>query len=450
MGKLWSSIKKELTLLRRDFAGLMVLFVMPVVLVIVVTLVQENVLKSMGETDAKVIFVDRDGGPVAASIEGSLRESGSVKVVKEIKGRQADLETAKKVVSKGDFQFCVIVPEGMTEKVKRRAKEAVKASLLVGNVKPKQKAPEEQGTPGLMIYFDPALREPFRTGVVKGLEKMMLAIEIKTKMEILSEILPDEMEKIARKALGPAWSEEFKAEIPRVRIAFDNKPLVEIRGETARYGRTDRAPNTVQQNVPAWTLFGMFFTVVPLATSLIRERRDGVVARLLTMPISYGTIISGKIMAYVIICLVQFVLIMAVGTSLLPLLGAPALDMGSSLPALLLITLSSALAATGYGILLGTIAGTYEQASMFGAVSVVVAAALGGVMVPTYVMPEIMQQISLFSPLAWGLNGFLNIFARGGGVMSVLPEAALMMGFFCVTTLMAHFYGAYTNRIRIQ
>ena len=50
--------------------------------------------------------------------------------------------------------------------------------------------------------------------------------------------------------------------------------------------------------------------------------------------------------------------------------------------------MAASLAATGYGLMVGTLAKTYEQASMFGAVSIVIAAALGGIMVPTYVMPH--------------------------------------------------------------
>ena len=61
MGKLWPNVYKELLLLFRDYAGLLVIFLMPVVLVIVVTLVQQNVLKSIGETKIKAIFLDRDG-----------------------------------------------------------------------------------------------------------------------------------------------------------------------------------------------------------------------------------------------------------------------------------------------------------------------------------------------------------------------------------------------------
>jgi ABC-2 type transport system permease protein len=172
--------------------------------------------------------------------------------------------------------------------------------------------------------------------------------------------------------------------------------------------------------------------------------------RLLTMPQSCLTILAGKIIAYVAICIIQFLLIMVVGRFVLPLLGTPVLDMGSSPAATGLIVVASGLAASGYGILLGTIARTYEQASSFGAVSVVIAAALGGVMVPVYVMPRIMQKISLFSPLSWGLDAFLDVFVRGGGILSVLPDVTLLLLFCLVTTLAAWFNLSRKGRIRIQ
>jgi ABC-2 type transport system permease protein len=70
---------------------------------------------------------------------------------------------------------------------------------------------------------------------------------------------------------------------------------------------------------------------------------------------------------------------------------------------------------------------------MVGPVAVVVAAALGGVMVPVYVMPKAMAAISAFSPLAWGLNGFIELFVRGGDFFSVLPNALGLLTFFAVT-----------------
>jgi len=49
--------------------------------------------------------------------------------------------------------------------------------------------------------------------------------------------------------------------------------------------------------------------------------------------------------------------------------------------------------------------------------------------VPLAVMPPLMQQFAMISPLAWGLNGFLDVFVRGGGVVDVIPEALGLLAF---------------------
>jgi len=448
--KLLPNIQKELLLLRRDLAGLLVIFLMPVVLVVVVTLIQQNVLKTMGETKVRVLFLDRDGQIVGPRIEDFLRKSNSVELVKESEGKAIDVETARKAVAKGDFQFAVVVPEGTTRTFVERAAQGAKNSIRVnkpaGVASPAKPVP----VPDLQVYFDPTLRENARMGITNSLEKILLAIETDEKMKAFSALLPVEIEAAAKKSMGSAWSDEFKKSLPVVRITWDKTAIMSIQEKIAQYGNAAKTPNTVQQNVPAWTLFGMFFIVVPLGGSLLRERQSEMLVRLLTMPQSCLTILAGKIIAYVIICIVQFLLIMVVGRFVLPLLGTPVLDMGTSPAATGLIVVASGLAACGYGILLGTMARTYEQASSFGAVSVVVAAVLGGIMVPVYVMPQVMQKISLFSPLSWGLNAFLDVFVRGGGILSILPDVTLLLLFFLVTTLAAWFNLSRKGRIRIQ
>ena len=113
------------------------------------------------------------------------------------------------------------------------------------------------------------------------------------------------------------------------------------------------------------------------------------------------------------------------------------LEVRSDPRAVALITLSAILAATGYGILLGTLSRTYEQLSMVGPISIVIAAALGGIMVPVYAMPEIMRKISSYSPLAWGHEAYLNVFVRGGHLNSVLWQIAALLGFFVLTLVVS-------------
>jgi ABC-2 type transport system permease protein len=71
-------------------------------------------------------------------------------------------------------------------------------------------------------------------------------------------------------------------------------------------------------------------------------------------------------------------------------------------------------------------------------------------MVPVYIMPAVMQEISLYSPLSWGLNAFLDVFVRGGDLFTVMPDIGLLILFFLVTTLMAWFNLSRKSRTKIQ
>jgi len=114
----------------------------------------------------------------------------------------------------------------------------------------------------------------------------------------------------------------------------------------------------------------------------------------------------------------------------MPVLGLPGLQIGGNYLALFFISFASALAASGFGIAIGSVASTHVQASTFGSVSTVILAAIGGVWVPVMVMPEIMRKISAFSPLNWGVNGYYNVFLRNASLMDVMPEILKLMAFF--------------------
>ena len=304
--------------------------------------------------------------------------------------------------------------------------------------------------PDLVVYFDPTVAETVRASVKNSLEMALIDIETDEKIKAFAARLPVEIEAAAKKAMGDMWSDEVKKSLPVLSIAWDKTSIMAVKENAAQLGKQTKIPSAIQHNIPAWTLFGMFFIVVPLGGSLLRERQSGMLVRLLTLPMSCLTILAAKIVAYALVCMAQFGLVLAVGKFLLPLLGIPELEAGSSPMTLIIIALSAALAACGYGILLGTMARTYEQASTFGAVSVVIAAVIGGIMVPVFAMPSLMQKISHFSPLSWGHNAFLDVFIRGGNLRSVLPDVMLLVLFFLVTTLIAWFNLSRKGRIRIQ
>ena len=120
-----------------------------------------------------------------------------------------------------------------------------------------------------------------------------------------------------------------------------------------------RKMTAVQQSVPAWLIFGMFFVVIPIAGVLIQERNDGTLARIATFGVSPFAILGGKLMAFMALNWVQLLLMLLVGRWLVPLLGGDALYLDLQVGWFLLMVFATSAAAVGLALLIGA----YTRAS---------------------------------------------------------------------------------------
>jgi len=430
---LLANIKKELLLLSRDRLSLLVLFVMPMVLVLILSLIQDDLFRATGGAPTTAIFVNLDGGDSGAELQKNLQAHGALNLVAERAGKAFDAKSARQAVFNGDYQFAIIVPATFTTAINQAARASVQAAL-------RHEEPPRNSSQ-ITVVFDPAVRGVYRSAVVNALQLGVVGLELARKSSAFEELLPEELHRSMAEQMGAEVPVDMLPEIPKFSFDWAGQQLITLDEELASPEKYATLPTSVQQNVPAWTLFGMFFIVIPLAGTLIRERQEGTLTRLMTMPVTNSSLLLGKVTAHLLICLIQFGLMLMVGKFLLPLFGTPVLELGSSPFALLLVAVSAALAACGYGILVGVVARSYDQAAIFGSVSIVIAAALGGVMVPIYVMPKFMQQLSVISPLGWGLDAFLDIFVRDGHLSTVLPRVAALGGFFllCLAVAMVIF-----------
>jgi ABC-2 type transport system permease protein len=406
--KLLYSIYKEYKVLTRDRAGLAITFIMPTVLILIITLIQDTTFRSVNEASVPLLIVDRDHDSLSNVLEISLIKSKFFVITK----KQLSDEETKKEIATGHFFIGIIIPENTSKKL--REKSSARISKLLGSFSGDTTAvaePLDTSKLKVQLYFDPITKKSFKTTISNSIERIISQIEMQSMVSSLNQKM----------------KESFPLATPS---KLELTPIVSLTEEYASYNNSTIIPNSVQHNVPAWTLFAMFFICIPLAGNIIRERDDGSAFRLLTMPGSYMIVILGKMLTYVIVSLIQFALMLCVGVFILPLLGLQELNIGNNLPMLFLVAFSSGLAATGFGLLVGTIATSHDQASLFGAVFVIILAAIGGIWVPTFVMPEVMKKIAVISPLNWGLEAFYGIFLRNFGFKEIFPEVAKLLLFF--------------------
>jgi ABC-2 type transport system permease protein len=142
---------------------------------------------------------------------------------------------------------------------------------------------------------------------------------------------------------------------------------------------------------------------------------------------------------------VQFYLMILVGIYLLPLFGLPKLLLGHSHVATFIVATCIGLAATAYGILVGTLFKTPNQALNFGAISIVILSAIGGIWIPLEIMPPRLQYIGHLSPLSWGLDAINNIYLRDMGVQHILADVSKLV--VCAVVMLCIAAGIEKRRI---
>lgn len=406
MRKLWASAYKEFLLLTRDIGGIAILFIMPLVLIVTITLIQDSSFKTIENIDIPILVVDNDQGDVSKTILDGLKESDAF----EIHSKTSEDE-AKDLVFKGKYQMAIVIPKELSEELQAQVDQNVEGIMA----KFSMDSDSTDTTPKKLIeikevrlYFDPATQITFKTSVKNGIDKMISKIETESIYKAFQEQISDDPEE----------------------VIFDTKSLISFKEVLPEKDEKEMIPNSVQHNVPAWSLFAIFFIIVPLSINLVKEKNQGTFVRLRTNPVSYATVLGGKTLVYLLVCLIQFMLMLMIGVFLFPKIGLPTLDVSGRLPLLFVVALFAGLGAIGLGLLLGTIAKTQEQSAPFGATFVVILAALGGVWVPVFVMPKFMQTLSHISPMNWGLNAFYDVFLRNASFLDILPEIFTLLIFF--------------------
>jgi ABC-2 type transport system permease protein len=167
----------------------------------------------------------------------------------------------------------------------------------------------------------------------------------------------------------------------------------------------DNIPGLVQ-SVAGTAVMMLLFSVAGIGASLLDEKQEGMLKKLLCVPIHPNNILYGKI-AYANIISIAQLLIMFVYAKL-----GFGLDIIHHLPSLVLMIFVTGYACSSFGVFLASFAKSRQQIQTISTIIVLIMSGIGGSMIPIFVMPEFMQKISVISVNYWGVQGFYDIFWR--------------------------------------
>lgn len=416
--KLYTTIIKDFRILFRDKIGLAIMFLMPVVLAIIIASVQNSTFELVNENRIPVLLLNKDTGSIAGELEQALEQSGMFHVRKA--PISTEPEALKEMVNTKDALVAIVIPDSYSREVMVKSK-TVAANALKSLELPVDSLQGKDEQTALTMYYHPVLQLSFRQSIDGGLQSALQIIQSKYIVQQLYYYINEE-----------AIPESLESQ-----IIANQTPVLQ---EPVSKGNVKQIPNATQHNIPAWTIFAMFFIVISLGSSIVREKLNGSIIRLRTLPTSFSIAIISKQITYIAITILQAALIFAIGAWLFPLLQLPALNFPADKAALVIVVILSGWCAASFAICVGIFAGTQEQANGFGAVSIVLLAAIGGLLVPSFAMPASFQLIMRISPLHWCLEAFYGLFLQGGKLKDIVPNIIPLLIIALLLQLFA-FYG---------
>jgi len=417
MYKLYTAILKELRIMLRDKAALAVMFAMPVLLVVVITSIQDSSMKMINDNTVPMLVCNRDGGESSRQFIDAIQKIGMFDL-RIVDSSLTDKQLTDSMHA-GDAVLAIAVPNGFTPALNYKAQKLTGKALNEFGMAVKQPLDTTiafKETPPISMFYNPVLQESFRLSVNGALKSAQQFTENRAVLQALYKAMSD-------KQLPDSLEKEI----------LNNQSVI-TQVPTAKDG-SRKTPNATQHNVPAWTIFAMFFIVVSLSTSVVKEKISGSFIRLKTLPTSFILTLLAKQLTYLGVTMAQVVVIFSLGIWLFPQMGLPKLVLPESLFNLTLVSLVCGACAVSYGIVIGVYARSIEQAIGFGAVSVVILAAIGGIVVPSFAMPESLSLLMKSSPLHWCMEAYNTLFLEGGyttnvlkALLPVLLVIALMQG----------------------
>lgn len=375
----YNILKKEFKLIFRDIHTLLVLFLMPTVFILIMSLALQNSFKDSLETKYKVALKTHSNSDTKAILD-ELNKSSFFESFFE------NLENSELLYSK-NYDFVIVLDENFKNHIEKNSKNFKIEIYNKANIKNDIK------------YI-------LKNELIKHISKY-ISKDFYIKYEIDASGLDSLEDKISSSYI------------------YKNK-------------NESKKPNSVEQSVPAWLIFSMFFILIPISNTFINERNFSTIQRVKSINIPLWYILAGKIVPYFLINQIQVILMFLLAIYILPIFGLEKLELNSSYLLLTICSFFISFAAISFALLIANLAKTTEEATTIGGISNILFAALAGVMVPKFIMPKFMQDLADFSPMSWALDSFLEILVFAGDFSDIYINLLYLFFFGIICLIFAN------------
>lgn len=381
--------KKDLKLFFADKKGALLTFALPILLISLFAFAFGGVGGNRTTKPVQLLVVDNDFTKDSKEVLSNLEALKGVKTITE------ESVTAIELVKKGKYVAVLIIEKGFQD------------SVALGKNLP------------LELKYDAA----------REIEMGMLQ----------SVLMQNLMASVGKKMVNAKMDASFDTNFPGIPKNIKEKALSLMNSDQGGVNSMMGANNmglqmtsVVKQDVKKGNLgliqavagtaiMMLLFSIAGIGGGLLDEKEAGTLKRLLYSPVKPTDVLFGKMLAALVISIIQLTIMFVFSWMVF---GLPIFK---DLTALILMIIATAFAVSSFGIFLVSIAKSRQQLQGYSTIIIMLMSAIGGSMIPLFVMPEIMQQIAVISVNYWGIQGFYDIFWRSLPLTEILPKMGVLV-----------------------
>jgi len=381
--------KKDLILFFHDQRSVILTFLLPVILITLFAFAYGSIGTYDGRSEpVKLLVTDLD------QTRSSKEIIYKIDSLEDIKTIVSDSIRSKELVIKGKYACSLIIYKGFQD------------SLEAGNTIPVE------------LVYDRS-RE-MEIGILQ--------------QNLISTLMSSTGEIIVKKSIEKYLQDQFpdidKSTSDNIlRTAINNdKNTIAIKWTSVVGEKNDTKLGLIQA-VAGTAILMLLFSVAGVGTSILEEKENGTINRLLYSPLKGSTILYSKMLFAFLISILQLTAMFLFAWLVFNM------DLSVNIPGLILMIIATSFAVSSLGIFLAAVAKTRQQAQNLSTIIILVMSAVGGSMIPLFIMPILLQKIALLSVNYWGIQGFYDLFWRVLPLKEILPKILILMSIGLIMTL---------------
>ncbi len=419
---IFTLIKKDIRLFFKSKSAVVLTYLVPMVITLIFGAVFGGMGRHSGMNEIRILMVDDDKTEFSELFRTTMNNLPEIAVhTKYTSGDTTvlfNVETMDKWIKRGKRSIGIYIPKGFEQRMKEG-----------------EKLPLE-------IHYDPKFSVEF--GIINGIIQKVV-------MSKFPQLIFNSLWKSAGDFLGEEKGNYFKSDIPHTVGKYfpipsnaeqdifspdfqaNNFELLESPVDVKSVQLLGEEEENIMfvQYVAGMAVMFLLFSVTHAGASILEEKNNGTIKRLLIAPVKRGEILTGKLLFVGLMGLSQLIVLFIFGWLVF------SLNIFKDIPALLIMIIVTALASASLGIFISAICRNLSQVNSISTLLILGMSALGGVMFPAFLMPKYIQTIGKFTLTYWAMKGFTDIFWRNLHLKDIFPSVGILLGICVVFSYIA-------------